>query len=69
MLRRQANVQLDVADRLAVARSHELKAAVIACAALLARFHLQSVALVDGGARGTCRLAFADVANSVELLA
>ena len=69
MLGRQTNVKLDVADRLAAARSDEIAAAVIACAALLARLHLQNIALVDGGANAARCLALANVANGVDFLA
>ena len=68
MLGRQTNVEVDVADRLAAARSHELEATAIACAALLARLHLQNVALVDGVATAARCLALANVANGVHLL-
>ena len=69
VLRRQVGVQLNVADRLAAARMDEIKAAAIACAALLQRSHLQLVAIVDVSAHCFRRYALADVANGVNLFA
>ena len=69
MLRRQIGVQLDVLDHLAAARSNEIKAAAIACAALFRRLHLQFVAIVDAIPLHFRCLALADVAEAVDLFA